>query len=325
MLKQIIWLSTVAVCAWLAASVGAETAPTFAISGQLTLTIFDPEGTASAEQTSSFRVLIRGEEWKIISQPEKGHTLTAGCNGRNVFYVSGNGKDGLGVIEADDYPAHAHYMINIPWFAFCSAKRIGTAESRPIPAPFGLASDALAHIYALSVTQSETPPYLPANAVFRTDAQRLKEAAANPYIPRAGKSQAALEEMKRASYERHYPSDFVAAEYHALTTTNVMGYAFPLSFKLSYFKTPAIRAALTELNNSAPRAVYQGDITAVTVAPHEEMLPQLKGRVQMVDYRFRSISPPIDYILYTVTNNTWPIQVSAQLEEAFKARKREAL
>lgn len=273
--------------------------------------------TWTIQQELPVTVSVRNEQWQIQTDNGGGVVDSYGCNGTNVFreLYDPNGPTfaSPGSITYDDYPADATPCVTLPWLAFCSTKKLD--KNIPIPVPWAIArTTPLAYIYRWQVERSSTAPKLPLHITFVTDRDKEKAAAKGVYLVRERLDNQA--KYWRSVDYTDIGDRIIGAEYTVLSTTNWSGFEIPTHVELVFFDH---RDKLAK--KGKPRVRYEIEVNSISPLPGtSDLLPTINKRVDVVDYRLRD-DLPLDFAIYPITNRSWPLAITPEMQAALKARR----
>lgn len=268
--------------------------------------------TSEVEVSVPFRVSVRGQQWNLwVEEPGGEYYNEYGCDGTNVYTVfnwTANRPPKAGTpacVEKGSFPYNAaSALVKLPWLAYASASYLDHCTNSFMPAPWGQTRvDPVCHIFTYAAQRSHVEPFLPTQVVFTVSA-KLKANVRN--VEYMDKGTANLEVRRRlAEYLKYYEPGFVGGEYSVTEWTNLGGLLLP---KIAWFNR---YSGMLRADGGKPLLIEQYRIfaTDVSVTAPASFLPALEWPLSMVDRRVKDREVEIDYVLYTWTNNSWPVTI----------------
>ena len=294
----------------------------FKVEAEVQITPYDANGEPQATRTVPVTVWVKDQQWSIRAYETIDIYQEYGCDGVDTIGVArfppeaDKPSNDPAVIVKGLYPLGAHTMIvKFPWLVFASAHYLDSLTNNVMPVPWAIArQEPYAQIYKFVAERSKSAPFLLENVEFRASTQLAKHVAESDLMDLENLN---VEVRKnRLEMLSCYQEGFVGGRYQVLSKSDFGGMALPAIAELKTF-TPDWKNS-----NGGLFEVYKLTVKKVSRSDLESYLPQLSGRVSVVDYRFRDHKLKVDFIAYPITNGLWTTRSEPRLMKTFEAKRK---
>lgn len=271
--------------------------PGFNASGRLVVTTYDAKGAEYTNHHSQFEIDVSGQQWKMVSRLDTGHSFRVGSDGSAVFAVVSypphmkmptNGVPPA-TIDAGGYYLSGTPYQNIIWYALSSSVQTNGL----FPAPWLSARMDPTAETLVSIVKRKLDSGLPAEAQFHFAKSKVGEALKSENLPQERQNKV----VKQFSDALNaYKDGFLVADYQVFQTTNVNGLTVPTHFILRRFSPDYDAGKVFE--------TFEGHVHGLSSSVITNFLPEDTGIVGVQDYRFKNTKDRVDGIRY-VTSNLW--------------------
>lgn len=274
--------------------------------GNLHYKILDQQGNETYGLYMHFVASVSNRSWhmrtdfKADSSGLLGNSEESGCDGTNVFTVLHSpqvshlatpgrvSQDGL-------YPSHLSPHSRVIWLALASSDFLAEITNREMIAPWSPAGSGQSLHFRLASTLPASG--LPRDLIFDSLAEIVE-------VNRQTKKQSRIR------------TNYTAANYAVIATTNLGDILLPREFELMRFFEPQLQSELEALPRSMN--VYRAEITSLRALGPESILPKIARPTHVIDGRFRDTQGMVSSIRHTITNNVWPDRDDKALQALFK-------